>query len=132
MYTLANQHTQDTSLISLAPSLPTSLTFLLLSLSLSFPPSLPPSLPPQGALQAYEKASHILTDSVGMDIPPEILNNIGALHFRLGNHQEAKVEYMHMYIYMYMYDVLYMCMYMYTVYSTIVGNDMYMYMSLES
>ena len=47
---------------------------------------------PQGALQAYEKASSILTDTVGVDIPPEILNNIGALHFKLENFQEAKVS----------------------------------------
>ena len=46
----------------------------------------------QGALQAYEKASSILTDTVGVDIPPEILNNIGALHFKLDNFQEAKVH----------------------------------------
>lgn len=46
----------------------------------------------QGALQAYEKASSILTDTVGVDIPPEILNNIGALHFKLENFQEAKVH----------------------------------------
>ena len=46
----------------------------------------------QGALQAYEKASQILTDKVGADIPPEILNNIGALHFKLGNLEESKVS----------------------------------------
>jgi hypothetical protein len=26
------------------------------------------------------------------DVPPEILNNVAALHFRLGNLQEAKVK----------------------------------------
>ena len=26
------------------------------------------------------------------DVPPEILNNVGALHFRLGNLNEAKVS----------------------------------------
>ena len=46
----------------------------------------------QGALQAYEKASQILTDKVGADIPPEILNNTGALHFKLGNLEESKVS----------------------------------------
>jgi RNA polymerase-associated protein CTR9 len=46
-----------------------------------------------GALQAYEKASSILTDTVGVDIPPEILNNIGALHFKLENFLEAKSYY---------------------------------------
>ena len=46
----------------------------------------------QGALQAYEKASQILTDSVGADIPPEILSNIGALHHKLDNLEEVKVS----------------------------------------
>jgi RNA polymerase-associated protein CTR9 len=46
-----------------------------------------------GALQAYEKASSILTDTVGVDIPPEILNNIGALHFKLEHFHEAKSYY---------------------------------------
>ena len=46
----------------------------------------------QGALQVYEKASQILTDSVGADIPPEILSNIGALHHKLDNLEEAKVR----------------------------------------
>ena len=48
-------------------------------------------MPTQGALLAYEKASSILTETVGVDIPPEILNNIGALHFKLENFEEAKV-----------------------------------------
>ena len=46
----------------------------------------------QSALQAYEKASHILTDKVRANIPPEILNNIGALHHKLDNLEEAKVH----------------------------------------
>ena len=46
---------------------------------------------PQGALLAYKKASQLLTDTVGADIPLEILNNIGALHFRLGNFEQAMV-----------------------------------------
>ncbi len=46
----------------------------------------------QGALDAYNKASQILTDNVGADIPPEILNNIGALYFKLGDLEEAKVQ----------------------------------------
>lgn len=46
----------------------------------------------QGALDAYNKASQILTDKVGADIPPEILNNIGALYFKLGDLEEAKVR----------------------------------------
>lgn len=37
----------------------------------------------QGSLSAYHKATKLLQDLVQMDIPPEILNNIAALHFRL-------------------------------------------------
>ncbi|XP_069936971.1 RNA polymerase-associated protein CTR9 homolog [Cherax quadricarinatus] len=43
----------------------------------------------QGSLSAYHKATKLLQDLVQMDIPPEILNNIAALHFRLGNYEEA-------------------------------------------
>ena len=46
----------------------------------------------QAALQAYGTASRILKDKVQADVPPEILNNVGALHFRLGNLKEAKVN----------------------------------------
>ncbi len=35
-----------------------------------------------GSVDAYYKSSHILTDKVGADIPPEILNGIGALYFK--------------------------------------------------
>uniref|UniRef100_H3CVE8 RNA polymerase-associated protein CTR9 homolog n=1 Tax=Tetraodon nigroviridis TaxID=99883 RepID=H3CVE8_TETNG len=44
----------------------------------------------QGALSAYGTATRILQDKVQADVPPEILNNLGALHFRLGNLGEAK------------------------------------------
>ena len=44
---------------------------------------------PQGSLNAYNTATRILKDNVGADIPPEILNNIGSLHFRLGSMEEA-------------------------------------------
>ncbi|XP_063613398.1 RNA polymerase-associated protein CTR9 homolog [Penaeus indicus] len=44
----------------------------------------------QGSLSAYHKATKLLQDLVQMDIPPEILNNIAALHFRLGNYEEAQ------------------------------------------
>lgn len=44
----------------------------------------------QGSLQAYATATHILKDKVKADIPPEILNNVAALHFRLGNMDEAR------------------------------------------
>lgn len=46
----------------------------------------------QAALSAYGTASRLLKDKVGADVPPEILNNVGALHFRLGNLNEAKVS----------------------------------------
>jgi len=45
----------------------------------------------QGALSAYGTATRILKEKVEADVPPEIFNNVGALHFRLGNLQEAKV-----------------------------------------
>ncbi|XP_021927029.1 RNA polymerase-associated protein CTR9 homolog isoform X3 [Zootermopsis nevadensis] len=44
----------------------------------------------QGALAAYATATRILRDKVQADIPPEIFNNVGALHYRLGNLEEAK------------------------------------------
>lgn len=47
----------------------------------------------QGALKAYGKATSIVRDSVKADVPPEILNNIAALHFRLRNLNEAKKYY---------------------------------------
>lgn len=46
----------------------------------------------QGALSAYGTATRILQETVQADVPPEILNNLGALHFRLGNLGEAKVR----------------------------------------
>lgn len=46
----------------------------------------------QGALSAYGTATRILQEKVQADVPPEILNNVGALHFRLGNLGEAKVR----------------------------------------
>ncbi|XP_046852275.1 RNA polymerase-associated protein CTR9 homolog isoform X2 [Xenia sp. Carnegie-2017] len=47
----------------------------------------------QSALSAYGTASRLLKEKVGADVPPEILNNVGALHFRLGNLNEAKKFY---------------------------------------
>lgn len=38
----------------------------------------------QGALNAYNIASKILKDQVQVDVPPEILNNVASLQFRLG------------------------------------------------
>ena len=46
----------------------------------------------KGALSAYGTATRILKEKVEADVPPEIFNNVGALHFRLGNLQEAKVS----------------------------------------
>ncbi len=45
-----------------------------------------------GSLDAYYKSSHILTDKVGADIPPEMLNSIGALYFKLGKLDHAMVR----------------------------------------
>ncbi|GFY42850.1 RNA polymerase-associated protein CTR9 homolog [Trichonephila inaurata madagascariensis] len=47
----------------------------------------------QGALSAYGTATLILKDQVGADVPPEILNNVAALHYRLGNLMDAKKFY---------------------------------------
>ena len=44
----------------------------------------------QASLQAYGTATGILQDKVKADIPPEILNNVAALHFRLGSLDEAR------------------------------------------
>ena len=52
----------------------------------------------QGALSAYGTATRILQEKVQADVPPEILNNLGALHFRLGNLGEAKVDIQWIYI----------------------------------
>lgn len=46
----------------------------------------------QGSLQAYATATHILADKVNADIPPEILNNVAALHYRLESLDEAKTK----------------------------------------
>ncbi|KAK4337088.1 hypothetical protein RND71_044189 [Anisodus tanguticus] len=47
----------------------------------------------QGALSAYTTAMKILNEKVQVDVPPEILNNVAALHFRLGNLNEATKYY---------------------------------------
>ncbi|BFZ05310.1 hypothetical protein BsWGS_08349 [Bradybaena similaris] len=47
----------------------------------------------QGALSAYGTATRILKEKVEADIPPEILNNVAALHFRLGNYSDARKYY---------------------------------------
>ncbi|KAM6359109.1 LOW QUALITY PROTEIN: RNA polymerase-associated protein CTR9 homolog [Alca torda] len=43
----------------------------------------------QGALSAYGTATRILQEKVQADVPPD-LNNVGALHFRLGSLGEAR------------------------------------------
>lgn len=43
----------------------------------------------KASLAAYHRATSLLQDLVQMDIPPEILNNIAAIHFRLQNYDEA-------------------------------------------
>lgn len=45
----------------------------------------------KGALSAYGTATRIVREELQADVPPEILNNVGSLHFRLGNLGEAKV-----------------------------------------
>ena len=43
----------------------------------------------QGALTAYGIATKILKEKVQEEIPPEILNNVASLHYRLGNFDEC-------------------------------------------
>lgn len=43
----------------------------------------------QGSLNAYSTAMKILKEKVNADIPAEILNNVAALHYRLGNLHDA-------------------------------------------
>ncbi|CAM1324980.1 CTR9 (predicted), partial [Pycnogonum litorale] len=47
----------------------------------------------QVAQSAYSTVTKILKDKVEADVPPEILNNVGALHFRSANLPEAKSHY---------------------------------------
>ena len=44
----------------------------------------------QASLNANMTAIKIFTEKVGAEPPPEILNNMGSLHYRLGNIEEAK------------------------------------------
>ena len=43
-----------------------------------------------GSLKAYETAMNIWKDKVSAAIPPQILNNVGSLHYRLGNPKDAR------------------------------------------
>jgi len=42
------------------------------------------------SLKSYNTATRILQDKVEADVPPEILNNVGSLNFRLGKLEEAR------------------------------------------
>ena len=58
-----------------------------------FPSPLLPPLPrlPQEALSCYEKAAELLKENVSSELPPELLNNMAALHQKLGRFDTAKV-----------------------------------------
>ncbi|KAL3097804.1 hypothetical protein niasHS_000539 [Heterodera schachtii] len=45
---------------------------------------------PQVSLNLYTRVANLLKDDIGVDIPAEILNNIGSLHFMLNQLDEAK------------------------------------------
>ena len=44
------------------------------------------------ALSCYEKAADLLKENVSSELPPELLNNMAALHQKLGKFKEAKVS----------------------------------------
>lgn len=44
----------------------------------------------QGSLAAYGQATNILKENINAEVPPEIFNNIAALHYRMGNLSDAK------------------------------------------
>ncbi|KAI1716094.1 tetratricopeptide repeat domain-containing protein [Ditylenchus destructor] len=48
---------------------------------------------PQGSLKLYERVADLLQNKESIEIPPEIQNNIGALHFILGRTAEAKTHF---------------------------------------
>ena len=50
-----------------------------------------------GSLKAYETAMSIWKDKVKETIPPQIVNNVGSLHSRLGNLQLAKERFVEAY-----------------------------------
>uniref|UniRef100_A0A915NCG6 RNA polymerase-associated protein CTR9 n=1 Tax=Meloidogyne javanica TaxID=6303 RepID=A0A915NCG6_MELJA len=47
-------------------------------------------LNPQESLQLYLRVASLLKEEIGVDIPAEILNNIGSLHFMLNELDESK------------------------------------------
>ncbi|VDN57955.1 unnamed protein product [Dracunculus medinensis] len=48
------------------------------------------NIDPQRSLDAYIKASNILQQTLGVDVPPEITNNIACLYFLMGKYEAAK------------------------------------------
>ncbi|VDM39381.1 unnamed protein product [Toxocara canis] len=45
---------------------------------------------PQASLEAYTKAADFLQNTLEVDVPPEITNNIGSLAFSMGQYEKAK------------------------------------------
>ncbi|KAK0091243.1 hypothetical protein PV326_003534, partial [Microctonus aethiopoides] len=45
------------------------------------------------SLNAHKTAKKILKEKVGAEVRPEILNNVGSIHHRLGNLEEARKNY---------------------------------------
>jgi len=41
------------------------------------------------SLKSYSTATNILKEKIKAEIPPEILNNVGSLYYRIGKHEEA-------------------------------------------
>ena len=48
------------------------------------------SVDPVAALKAYETAARILTDQVGVTVPPELVANMGVLSYMSGDYAEAE------------------------------------------
>ena len=48
-------------------------------------------LDPQGSLQLYLRVADVLKNDIGVDVPAEIINNIGSLYFMLNQLEESKV-----------------------------------------
>lgn len=43
-------------------------------------------------MDAYNTSIKILTETVEVDVPPEIFNNMGSLQYRMGNYVESMVS----------------------------------------
>jgi tetratricopeptide (TPR) repeat protein len=48
-------------------------------------------LDPQGSLQLYLRVANVLKNDIEVDIPAEILNNIGSLYFMLNQLEDSQV-----------------------------------------